>query len=1140
VTAVNAARSRLHTAYFLLVTALLGLPLVTPLLRLTAVPCTHDGHLHYHRAAAMAHAWENGVFLTRWLPDLAFGYGYPFFVFREPAPLYAILLPHLVGLPLPAASNLFYALTILAAGVFMALWVRDVLGPRAAVVSAVAYMAAPYVLIDTLVRGNSPESLALPLLPLLLWAGRRWTLSSSRAGFLIGVLGLALLSLGHNISTFIFAPTLLVYLVALALFDRRPPTADGSTTTGPGPQTTDDRETLDEFTSGGGRPSVVGGPSSVVRRPSSPLARAVLLFALGLGLAFFYTGGALLEMDEVTLEMSTTTRNNDWRFNFASMGEILSPVAAEDPALVNPPLHFRLGWAPLLLAVLGATGLLWIRGADPRSREQRLHIWLMLAGAAVYLFMALPLSRPLWEALPLIDFVQFPWRFVGRAALPVAFLAGVPFLYRPPTADGRQTTDDGPRTTGVGLPPATRHTLPATRHSPLAPLAAVGGRWSAVVPVALAIALLIAEALPALYPRYCPEEPFPTINTVHAYEHATGLVGVDPEGSYFPRTVEVRPTGSPLEADYAAGRAPQRFDATALPSDATVANLAYTPLGVTLAVTTPEPFTARYLSFAFPGWWARVDEKAVAIVPEDQTGLITFAVPAGTHSIAVGWGATPLRLALGALSGLAAIGVAAVLIVGQGRPDDRRQTIDRRRKSNDQRPATSLPRRELAALGLLALALLGVKTIFSQIESPLRRVGAPPVTTPGVITGGELRFEGYKLNRDAVPAGGAFDIDMAWTAVAPPSVDYQTDVWLAGPDGLIWSVKGTERPRVYEDAPPTRLWAAGEWAWDSREVRVLSGAPPGRYDLVLTLFDRATLAPVTLTDTTTGAAIGPTTIIGQIDVANPDTPPDFAPQYPLTATVAPGLRLLGYNQDRATAAPGESVLLTLFWECDDPTACRQLTMRLYEEDDLVKEWPLPVIRDGFPADAWPAHGRLRGQHLLRLPATLESGVYRFFLDDGVALGELQVVAPERHMLPPPLTLTLDASFATAEGQPVATLVGLASDSPLPSCSPAPTPGAMCAVPLVWRADAETPINYRVFVHLVDIAGHIVAQSDAEPHNWTRPTTGWLPGEYVTDVHTLALPESLPPGPLSLRVGLYDPDRNARLITGGADFVTIDR
>ena len=1082
----SAPRSRrLNTAYWLLLTALLGLPLITPLLRWTAVACTHDGHLHYHRVAAMAHAWGNGIYVTRWLPDLAFGYGYPFFVYREAAPLYAVLLPHLAGLPLPAASNLFYALTILASGVFMALWVRDLFGPRAAVVSAVAYMAAPYVLIDALVRGNAPESLALPLLPFLLWAGRRWVLFGSRRAFVAGALGLALLSFSHNISTFIFAPTLGVYLIVVGLWSER-------------------------------RGERVSPAPPLPRSPA--LLRATLLLALGLGLAFFYTGGAVLEMDQVTLEMSTTTRNNDWRYNFASVAEILSPVAPEDPSLLNPPLRLRLGWAPLLLAALGATGLVWLRGADGRTREQRLHIWLMLAGVAVYLFMALPVSRPIWEALPLIDFVQFPWRFVGRAALPVAFLAGVGFAdRRRPTADHHET-GAGEKETG----PAPR----AMRHAQ----AAVGGRWSAVG-LMVAIALLTLEAVPNLYPRYCQEEPFPTILTVHAYERATGLVGVDPEGSYFPRAVQERPTGSPLEADFAAGRTPQRFDATALPAGATLRDVVYTCHGVSLTVNSPQPFTARYLSFDFPGWAARVDGARVPIAAEDPTGLITFAVPAGEHQVEVRWGATPLRLGLVSLSVLSLLGV---VVVAGGRWPMVGSRWRVARGESGQQPTPTLNRRELIGLGLLAVALLGAKLVFDRVETPLRRPGAPPVAAPGGLAGGELRFDGYNLSWASVEAGGTFDIDLAWTTLAPPTVDYQSDVWLVGPDGLIGSVKGTERPRVFEDAPPTRQWLPGDWAWDSREVQVLSGAPPGEYDIVLTLFDKATLQPVTLT-AATGAIVGPTAVIGRMTVVNPATPPDFAPQYPLAATVAPGLALLGYNQDRATAVPGERVLLTLFWECADPAACGRFTVRLMDEaGQTAQTSTLPVIREEFAADEWPTHGRLRGQYQLQLPAGLATGTYRFVVGDGVALEPIQVTAPERQVTAPPLAVEVNAPFTTADGQLVATLVGLAASSP--PCSPAPL--LPCSVPLVWRAEAETPTDYRVFVHLVDATGAIVAQSDAAPAGWTRPTTGWLPGEYVPDTHTLTLPSVLPDGPLTLRVGLYDPDTGARLLSGAADFAAI--
>ena len=1106
---------RLNTAYWLLIT-LLGLPLITPLLRWTAVACTHDGHLHYHRVAAMAHAWGNGIYVTRWLPDLAFGYGYPFFVYREAAPLYAVLLPHLAGLPLPAASNLFYALTILASGVFMALWVRDLFGPRAAVVSAVAYMAAPYVLIDALVRGNAPESLALPLLPFLLWAGRRWVLFGSRRAFVAGALGLALLSFSHNISTFIFAPTLAVYLVAVAWF------------------------------------SGARGPGCRPAPARAALLRAALLLALGLGLAFFYTGGAVLEMDQVTLEMSTTTRNNDWRYNFASVAEILSPVAPEDPTLLNPPLRLRLGWAPLLLAALGATGLLWLRGADGRAREQRLHIWLMLAGVAVYLFMALPVSRPIWEALPLIDFVQFPWRFVGRAALPVAFLAGIPF-YRyeirdtryegEVTSDGRGVTSDERRVTSEESSLVTRHSPLTTRHSSLVT------RHSSLILVAVAVTLLIVEAVPNLYPRTCQEEPFPTILTVHAYERATGLVGVDPEGSYFPRAVQARPTGSPLEADFAARRTPQRFDATALPAGATLRDVIYTCHGVSLTVNSPQPFTARYLSFNFPGWAARVDGARVPIAAEDPTGLITFAVPAGEHTVEVRWGATPLRLGLVSLSVLSLLGVVVVAGGVVARVGNPRSVGGGWRVAGGewrQRPK-SLTRHELMALGLLSVGLVGAKLVFDRVESPLRRAGAPPVAVAGDLVGGELRFDGFNLSRASVEAGATFDIDLAWTTLAAPTVDYQSDVWLVGPDGLIGSVKGTERPRIFEDAPPTRQWLPGQWAWDSREVRVLSGAPPGEYDIVLTLFDKATLQPVTLT-AATGAPVGPTAIIGRIAVTNSATPPDFTPQYPLAATVAPGLALLGYNQDRATAVPGERVLLTLFWACADPAACDRFTIRLMDEAwQTAQTWMLPVIREGFAADEWPAHGRLRGQYQLQLPAGLATGAYRFVvgdevaLEDSVALEPIQVTAPERRFTAPPLAVEVNAPFATADGQLVATLVGLAEPSSngrggrLP-CSPAPL--LPCSVPLIWRAEAETLNDYRVFVHLVDATGAIVAQSDAAPAGWARPTTGWLPGEYVLDTHTLTLPSALPDGPLTLRVGLYDPDTGARLLSGAADFAAI--
>jgi len=49
-----------------------------------------------------------------------------------------------------------------------------------------------------------------------------------------------------------------------------------------------------------------------------------------------------------------------------------------------------------------------------------------------------------------------------------------------------------------------------------------------------------------------------------------------------------------------------------------------------------------------------------------------------------------------------------------------------------------------------------------------------------------------------------------------------------------------------------------------------------------------------------------------------------------------------------------------------------------------------------------------------------------------------------------------------------------------------------------------------------------------PDNWTRPTTGWLPGEFIRDRHALVVPETAVPGPYRLRVGWYDTVTGQRL------------
>jgi hypothetical protein len=85
------------------------------------------------------------------------------------------------------------------------------------------------------------------------------------------------------------------------------------------------------------------------------------------------------------------------------------------------------------------------------------------------------------------------------------------------------------------------------------------------------------------------------------------------------------------------------------------------------------------------------------------------------------------------------------------------------------------------------------------------------------------------------------------------------------------------------------------------------------------------------------------------------------------------------------------------------------------------------------------------------------------------------------------------------------------------------------VVLTWRALADQPdVEAKVFVHLIDASGLVMAQSDGLPVNWTRPLPTWRAGERLLDVHALALPPDADLASATLRVGLYNPNTLERL------------
>jgi hypothetical protein len=92
--------------------------------------------------------------------------------------------------------------------------------------------------------------------------------------------------------------------------------------------------------------------------------------------------------------------------------------------------------------------------------------------------------------------------------------------------------------------------------------------------------------------------------------------------------------------------------------------------------------------------------------------------------------------------------------------------------------------------------------------------------------------------------------------------------------------------------------------------------------------------------------------------------------------------------------------------------------------------------------------------------------------------------------------------------------------------------------LYWRATNTEPITtpYTVFTQILAPDGHLVAQHDAPPN---PPTTQWIPGQIVSDRHTIKVVDPAYRGPATLIGGWYNSASVERVpVTGGGDYVTL--
>lgn len=1082
------------------------------------------------RVHQLAANLSDGIFPARWMPDATYGLGYPFFNYYAALPFYLAAFFNRVGLDILTAIKLTQTLGFILAALTSYGWFRRVFSSQAAAwLGAAAYIFAPFHLVNVYVRGDSlAEFYAFAFYPLILWAID----NATRQPALENVIALGLtysgLIITHTLSSALFSPFILLYAIVQILIPPYPL----STIHYPLPH----------------------------RRASITALIAGLI--LGLALSAWYWLPAALETGYV----QPATLQQGY-FNYSGHFRSLNLVQPSfwfiydtTSAHASP---FAMGLAQAILAGLGTICYLVLGIGYSRARNTQYPIPFLLLAT----FMITPLSKPLWDHLPILPMAQFPWRFLSIQALFAAMVTALLVESIP--------------------------------------------RWRAGAAIIMA-AMLISSVMLPLRPERLPISAGDvTIERLQLYELFTANIGTTITYEWLPHDVIPRPYVSEQVAD---PTAPPRAFATngELIAAREILRRATWRLW---QIETASDATLVFPLLYWPGWSAAIDGQPTHVHAAHSSGRVALNVPAGQHTIELRLERTPVRLAAEIISLLALAACAAL---------STRHAIRHAHcpLSNTQH---AIPHITLVLAALLLLIAYDRRSPINAGNATMDFIQMP------YLHGGQIHFataqgrnslDGYRISSQSIAAGQAISLTLGWTANAPLTVtvslvgmsehlfdlnapiilsqassrmDSITNFTLQAPSDLPTGVyliqvrvedakgeiasqtaNGTTLGRIYlqpvyihnrrpignepilatfgdrihlhavnaEQLSPSQLLVKLDWS--------VSKGIAENYSIAVRLYNAQgdRLAAI---DTQPGHGFLPTVtwrpgekITDRLMLPLPDgLPPrnDYRLEiilYDLANNLAgigqyfqSGIALTHYTRRSAdlpvlaTFGP-QLALATLDAPPTHPQGAPALSFTAgwlataQPDADVSTRWSLideagnvvaaQTVR--LETSRWPAGAYMRDIVHLPTPPGTSAGRYHLAIVMFDAQGErgraqleqaIEVTGRARSFEIPPL----DHHAGIKLGN-VIELEGYNLTREQDALR----------LMLVWRAQQAMSTDYTIFVHLLDASGAIARQYDAMPLGNTYPTSWWAMGEVVSDVVTLAL-KDLPPGVYHLAVGMYD-------------------
>jgi 4-amino-4-deoxy-L-arabinose transferase-like glycosyltransferase len=423
-----------------------------------------------------------------------------------------------------------------------------------------------------------------------------------------------------------------------------------------------------------------------------------------------------------------------------------------------------------------------------------------------------------------------------------------------------------------------------------------------------------------------------------------------------------------------------------------------------------------------------------------------------------------------------------------------------------------------------------------HVEVTLHQLaGAEAVTEPVGARFGGLRLVGYGVTDPPPGWGRDGGVVLAWEVLEKVEEDYSVFLHLYDRRGE--RVAQGDALIVDRELRPTSQWEAGASSEILYHLPIGAGTPPGEYELEVGVYHLETGKRLegeggeksVRVRVTAGKAEG-TPVLGELGVA-----------HVVEREVIPELKLVGYGMDREAALAGQTVTVRVYWEAEgEMEEAYRLRLGLRGaggevygggEYDLVgteyatTEWGEGEVLWGV-YEVWVEEEVPTEELVLTVNLVREGG--EEVLGEPVAVGSVWVQSTGRSFEEPEGIGGQEVRF----GETIR-LLGWEVEGEVSA-------GSNVDVTLYWRAEREMETGYKVFVHVYDEEGRIVAQRDWLPGLGAKPTVGWEEGEVVADRHIVAIDAGVPAGEYSVAVGLYEEGGGERLAAYGPDGGRLDQ